>query len=298
MATTGTKTLGQLDLFDLLQDRATRACKRLTAICEGNEPLHKELSAKFLAAVADVELVTIEALAGSAGAFIFDNGHLKIAEAPVSKLLAIVLNEVERELDEGKASIGETDIPLLLERVFVEYVLHEVRHRTQGLAEFEDVQALKSVAGPAAMSEYDTLADRDAAMALATLYAEDDSRGAYLSAFRDALFFSSKFFFQIFPIPASRPDKVARAMAILFMAARLAKRDLSHTVIERPDRPLDAPLHVSLSSSQKRLAIHLGEPSKRLLGIANDEDGVGDLISQICDGDYDAALEKIGPYHE
>jgi hypothetical protein len=80
-------------------------------------------------------------------------------------------------------------------------------------------------------------------------------------------------------------------MAILFMAARLTKRDLSHTVIEKEGFPLDAALYVTLSSPNKRLAIHRGEPSRELLGVANDEDGVGELMSQICDGDFDAALE-------
>lgn len=291
MATADANTIPQLDLFEFLEAGATGACKRLTKLCDGPGELNRELKRKFHAAVADVEFVTIEALAETAGAFVFKDGRLAIAEEPISHLLTVILNDLEARFDDGRVSVEKHEIPKMLERVVVEYMLHEVRHRTQGLAEFSDVQALKAIAGASVMAEYDTFADRDAALAMAALYAEDESRSAFLRSFREALFFSTTYFFQVFPIPANRPDKIARAMAILFMAARLAKRDLVEPVAEVDGRRLDMPLHVSLSTSQKKLAIHRGEPSKELLGVANDWDGVGELMTQICGGDFDSALE-------
>lgn len=291
MATIGINTNTQLDLFELLQDSALEACSNLAKICDGGEPIHRELRQKFLAAVADIETVTIEALATTAGAFVIKDGHLKVAEAPVSRLLTVIVSDIETRIDQDKPAIDGEEIPKLLERVFIQYVLHELRHRTQGLCEYSEVQMLKNLAGPAAIAEYDTFADRDAAMAVAVMYAEDGSRAAFLRSFREALLFSTDYFFQTFPIPADRPDKIARVMSILFMAARLAKRDLSGKLVEDGARPLDAALFVSLSTPKKQLAIHRGEPSRELLGVANDEDGVGQLMEQICDGDFESALE-------
>ena len=291
MATTDTEATAQLDLFDYLQTCAVDACSELTSYCHTDGSHSVELSEKFLRAVADVERVTIESLAESVGAFSVEGGTLRIAEGPVAKLLAAVVSKYEQSLLDNASSVEADELPVLLERVFIEYVFHEVRHRTQGLGLHGDVQALKSIAGKAAMTEYDVLADRDAALASAAIYADDESRAAFLKAFREALFFSTSYFFDVFPIPAERPDKIARAMAVLFMAARVAQRDFSTEVIEDQSLPLDATLYVSLSAPTRSLAIHRGEPSRQLLGIANDQDGVADLMDQICSGNMEAALE-------
>jgi hypothetical protein len=290
MATADVQTNLQLDLFDLLQTGAAGACSRLAAYCRADGPHSCELKGKFYGAVADVERVTIEALAKASGAFVVQDGHLRIAEAPIPRLLNVVVRDLNKRLAEGDPSLEQDEVPRILERVFVQYVLHEVRHRTQGLANLSDVQTLRAIAGAGAMLDYDVQADRDAALASAALYASDESRAAFLAAFREALFFSTQYFFEVFPIPAERPDKIARAMAILFMAARLAKRDLGQPTVEDDSLPLDATLYVSLSAPTKSMAIHRGEPTRELLGFANDADGVGTLMEQICNGDMGGAL--------
>ncbi|MCW2351202.1 hypothetical protein [Sphingobium sp. B12D2B] len=283
----------QLELFDLighLQDASLRACQKLAGLCSTGKPAHAELSRKFRSCVTDIDRVVIEALTDAQGAFIVQSGILRVAEDPISRLLTIVLNEVEQLIDANAKSVDGNEIPELLERLVVQYVFHELRHRTQGLSRYEDIQKLKGL-DSSIVSDYDVFADRDAASAVAMIYAKDESRATYLELFRDALFFSTNYFFQVFPVPVNRPDKVARAMAILFMAARLARCNFENGVQEDVEFPLDAPLHVSLSMKTKKLAIHIGEPSRELLGTADNDDGVGELIDQICAQDFGSAIE-------
>lgn len=281
----------QLDLFSFLECGAADACKKLATAVTGSAAIPAEVRNKFYKAVVDVEAVTIRTLASTNGAFVIEGSTMLVSEEPVAKLLTVILNEVAQDLEGNEPSLSESEIPLLLEKVFIQYVFHELRHRSQGLAGLANVRILRDVAGPHVMSEYDVMADRDAALAVASIYAEDETRASFLRAFREALFFSTKYFFQVFPIPQDRPDKIARAMAILFMAARLAKKDLLGSVEENEDRPLDASLYVTLSTQNKKLAIHRGEPSRELLGFADNDDGVGDLIDQICDGNFGSAME-------
>ncbi len=283
----------QLDLLDLLETRGLAACKKLNAICSDPHFAHIELRRKFLGAIRDIERVTIERLARARGAFEVHDGVLRISETPIAHLLTVIVNDIEHQIDSGAVAIDAVDVPDLLERVFAQYIFHELRHRTQGLTQHSDVQALKALGAADLVADYDVLADRDAACAVATVYAKDGTRNAYLSTFKEALFFSTNYFFQVFPIPSSRPDKIARAMSVLFMAARLAVRDLNDndTVEENSEFPLDAPLKVTISTKDKMLAVHLGEPSPRLLGFANDDDGVGDLMDQITHGQFNEAIE-------
>ncbi|MBW6527195.1 hypothetical protein KZ813_10120 [Sphingomonas sp. RHCKR7] len=280
----------QIDLLGRLEDGAAKACAKLTSYTCGDGAHAAELNGKFYDAVASVGSVTIKSLAASAGAFMLNGGVLAIDEEPVSRILSAVVEVVRREFDERGEVLDVSELPALLERVFVTYLFHEIRHTSQGLSLHGNVKELKSIAGPSVMAEYDALADRDAALAFSAIYAESDTRESLLATLREALFYSTQFFFRAFPVPENRPDKIARAMAVLFMAARLVDEKSSGIPEENSEFPLDSPLYVTLSACRRKLAIHRGEPFKTLIGFANDEEGVSALSSHICKGEMVAAL--------
>jgi len=292
MITADVKT--DTSLLHRLEQRAIATCEKLLDLCGASNAIAVELQIKFHAAIADIEHVTIESLTAEHGAFLVDEGWLRISEEPVARLLAFVLEETRGLAATSPRTIFPDEVPELLERVFVDYVLHELRHRTQGVGEYATVGQLKEAAGPMAMAELDIFADRDAAFAYAALYADGDGRAEFLTSFKEALFLSSAYFFRVFPPSADRPDKLARAIAVLLMAARLADRDLDEPFVERDDLPLDAPLFATLSTAKNELVIYKAEPSKELLAVAKDcnGDAVSELVADVRDGDFDSALEK------
>lgn len=284
-----TSTLTALEdgLLEHLERRAEATCRKIVALCSNSGPVAAELQDKFHAAVADIERVSIEALERTEGAFVVEDGVLRIAAAPVSRLLQVVLDDLR-----SRSGLASEEFPEFLERVFMDYVLHELRHRTQGVGEYSTIQQLKSLAGRVTVAEVDLFADRDAAFAYAAIFASGPGRAEFLESFREALFLSSAYFYKVFPVSAARPDKIARAIGVLLMAARLAGMDPLADVKENPKLPLDTPLYVKLATSHKELAIFQGEPSVRLLGVANDTDGVGALVSDVKQGRFDAALTR------
>lgn len=144
-----------------------------------------------------------------------------------------------------------------------------------------------------AMAELDAIADRDAAFAYAAVEVGDGDRADFLSAFREALFLSSAYYFRVFPIARDRPDKVARALGVLLMTARLATAKFGPELREEKDLPLDATLVAHLSTDMSRLAIFRAEPRRRLLAVANDADGeLSKLVADMHGGRFDAALAR------
>ena len=283
-----------VSLTTRLEKRAAATCAKLVDLCKGSNAIATELRAKFLAAISDVEHVTIEALAAEHGAFLVDEGWLRVSEEPVAKLLMLVLEDIRGRAADDPDGRYPDEIPELLERVFVDYVLHELRHRTQGIGDYDTVQRLKEVGGARAVAELDVFADRDAAFAYATLHATGDSRVEFLASFQEALFLSSAYFFRVFRPSADRPDQLARAIAVLLMAARLSSKELTDPIVECDDLPLDAPLFVTLSLGKNQLAIYKAEPNKKLLAVAKDSggDGVSEIVADVGAGDFESALEK------
>ena len=281
-------------LIARLETRAAATCAKLVDLCGGSDAIAAELQKKYLAAVADVEHVTIETLATDHGAFLVDEGRLRISEEPIARLLIFALEDIRGRATDDPAERYPDEIPELLERVFVDYILHELRHRTQGIGDYNIVQQLGNAGGKDVIAEFDVVADRDAAFTYAAIHAEGDGRNEFLASFKEALFLSCAYFFPVFRPSIDRPDKIARAIAVLLMAARLSDKALNDPIVEGDALPLDAPLFATLSLGENQLAIYKAEPSKRLLAVATDRagDGVSDLVAKVCDGDFDSALEK------
>jgi hypothetical protein len=279
-----------LDLELRLEASALAMCRKLVELCRGSDPVAVELRNQFHDAIVDIASVRIQSLNGEHGAFLIDDGILRINEEPVAALFNIIVNDLQLCGDRNGRLLLPEEVPVLLERILTQYILHELNHRTQGVGVMSSVKQLTKTFGKEAMVEFDLLADRNAAFAFAALHASDSTREQFLENFRQALFFSGNYFFRVFPAPQARPDKIERAIGVLLMAARLAALDLTRPICEPTDLPYDAALVVKLSTKSSELAIYRGEPMRRLIAFANDESDVKDLISEITEGEYDAAL--------
>jgi hypothetical protein len=247
------------------------------------------LREKFLSAIVDVERIRIARLPPEAGSFRIEDGELLVASSPVAKLVSQVQTTVAAANSED-ACLGQADFEQMLETVFLGFVLHELRHRTQGVELYGMVQEIKRAGGPSAFSEFDVLADRDTAYAIAALPGHAN-RKDFLLAFRDALHLSLDHFFKVFPPGANQEDKIARVIGVLLMTARLIGIDELLQVSEDRALPLDAPLIAQLSIANKTLVIFRGEPSRQLVAVANDRDDLASLISDIEEGDFSEALD-------
>src|ERR1044072_1161991 len=144
MITTDIRT--ETSLILRLEKRAAATCEKLVDLCAASQSIASELQHRFLAAVSDIEHVTIEALTAEHGAFLVDEGWLKISEEAVARLLAFVLAEVRGRAVDDRRTLLPEEVPEIIERVFVDYVLHELRHRTQGVGKYATVGELKEIA--------------------------------------------------------------------------------------------------------------------------------------------------------
>jgi len=278
--------LDENTLLRQLEQSLLDVCKRLVALCRREGADAVELQDKFLPAVADIHKVFIGPLDPKMGSFSQERGVLLLKEEPVVALMRFVLADIRSKMREGH-HLASAEIPLLLERALADYMLHELRHESQGVGKYQDFLVAKEIAGADVMSDIDVQADRDAAFAYGKIYGNDNDRASYLECFREALFLSSSYYFNVFNF-ASRPDKRNRAVAVMMMIARVADIKDFSAISERRDLPLDAPLFVR--TKQSSLAIVHGFPTGRFLGAANDAD-VGQLISQVDRAQFEEAVQ-------
>lgn len=216
-----------------------------------------EVTRKFVFAAHGINANAITDLDTQDGSFLVDDGILKVARTAVCQ----ILDAVEKK----HCASPYTDKIAVSKLLFRCFVLHEIRHRSQGLETYSSVQILKSAGGRQAMMEMDVIADRDAAYLLAILQAPADRR-AHLAAFRNAIALTQEYFFDAFYPSPRRDDKVSRAVSILMMAARLVDLDAAVNLYEQSELPLDAPLIAFVSASNRSLSIVRGEPSKSVIG--------------------------------
>jgi hypothetical protein len=256
---------------------------KIRVLARRDDAAAAELQDKFLPAIHDIEEVVVDQIEPCFGAFKVEGSRLTIAVDPIIRLLAFVAKDLATA-----PPLQQDEILRLYDKVFLVYLLHETRHRTQGVGLYPDVQALKKIAGSASMSEIDVLADRDAAFAYGLVQADGRGRRDYLVAFQEAIWFSITYYFKAFPFANDRVDKLARVCAIYIMAARLAVADLGNK-LESSDFPLDAPIQVKLSGC-KGVAIFRAEPSLKLLAADNDADLIPRLLAAARAGQVEEAL--------
>jgi hypothetical protein len=104
-----------------------------------------------------------------------------------------------------------------------QFVIHELGHCRQNLISFDDVQQVKSLAGPMVLGELDVVADARTVEVCARLeYLRADERGGLClaSRVRDQLYVMGEFAFKAFKAPLDKPHKISRFLGLTMMAAR------------------------------------------------------------------------------
>lgn len=104
------------------------------------------------------------------------------------------------------------------------YVLHELRHVSQGMAMFAGVQEIKANAGLTVLGQIDLIADIEAARVHAAMNigrSGNQNWNAYWWALRTNLFMMGEIAVKAFKAPSHKPHKIQRALGIAAMTSRL-----------------------------------------------------------------------------
>lgn len=276
---------------DELAAFAQVALERISAIIAEDGKVPSKLRKAYTGAISDIAKVSIRPLAELDGAFKVESDELIVSEGHVARIIDAVNVEMMRRHLSGEVIVSVEEIRSVYQQVFITFVMHELRHRTQGVERLDDVSKLRCLATPSAMVRLDVNADADAATACAAIFGNYTQRREYLRAFQSAIALSLEYFFQAFPFAEAKHHKIERAAGIFIMAGRLALAELADHQFEDPSLPLDTPLWVSLSVDKFRLSLHRGDTYPNLIGVAND-DQVPSLAKNIEAGHFEAALDN------
>lgn len=160
----------------------------------------------------------------SDAAFQFDSasGVMRLNAAHVAAIEARI--ETFRLGGSLAGMLNSEDVAQLRREAVEIFVLHELRHFSQGIANFEDVQAVKATEGSLFLAKLDLIADNNAARVWAWLNAceeGDTTPRGFLFHYLDALTFICATCVTAFGAPLSKPAKVSRALGLYLMLARL-----------------------------------------------------------------------------
>lgn len=210
-----------------------------------------------------------------------------------------ILNAIISDLKQTDDKLHPLEVGRLVRLAIELFLLHEVRHFSQGVANYADVQRLKNQS-EMLVGEFDLHADRDAAHGYALLRAVEESASdveSYLSYFSEALFFMGQFCFPAFKTPLVKLHKVFRALGITLMLGRyvLAERENQVLKVHFGHLPLDAVLMPEISADWSKLTIFAYTPDLELVTI--DYQIAPEIIRSICarldSGNFGLVLEDV-----
>jgi hypothetical protein len=174
----------------------------------------------------------------SEAGFFYEDNHVVLFPDGLDLILENILNRRDLPAVEGMREE-------ILRHGIEMYVLHEVRHITQGIPDFSTVQMMKQVSGPDTVGKFDLIADVDAAKvqaAIITLRDGDWDEAIYFTNLRNSIFLCGEIGLDVFKAPLSRPHKVRRIVGLAITALRIetALPMLRFTSSHRLDVPLDS----------------------------------------------------------
>jgi hypothetical protein len=199
-------------------------------------------------------------------AFRLDDDTLHLNLMPIRRILQRAVGEASANPKDGM-TVGQVR-GVAIRAVWL-HLLHEMRHVSQNILSLAEVDRIKRIGGPKLMSEMDLYADRDAANALAALMTAGKEVRDYLSAFLEALFLLGTCCYPAFNFPIESPWKIARALSVLIMAARLdrALNGESRDEALFGPTPLDGPLVVHINDKLDSLLIVTPHPGNGMAGL-------------------------------
>jgi hypothetical protein len=222
-------------------------------------------------------------------------GTMTVNVGHVRNLLEAIIHDV----DTAEARLEPSDLGRLVRLAIELFILHEVRHHSQGVSDYADVQKLKTIS-EMLVGQFDLFADRDAAHAYALLRAVEERAAKpadYVRYFSEALFFMGQFCFPAFKAPLVKPHKVARALGISLMLARiaLAEKEGTTAVLQAGRLPLDTTLMPEIAADWSKLTIFAYNPDLQLIAVAIDIDSavLRDICERLDDGNFDHLLPDV-----
>lgn len=269
-----------------LENAVFRTTKQLLEAMLVDRRVADDLDGKFRPALDDIVKVEIRDLPEESGAFTVSDGVMSLNEADVARLFSYAITDMKSQLINSGNQIDAEEIRQTLEDALCLFSLHELRHRTQGVGNYSVVQLLKKIDGREHISKFDIQADRDAALALAATKAHSSDCDDFLEAYQNALYYSVKYFFKIYPANRGRLDKTCRVAALLLMLARL---QIYRAGVQNKEIDPTSALHVKISADRTSIAVFENEPFERLLIASNDLVGLPDFVELIETGEIDKA---------
>jgi len=218
----------------------------------------------------------------------FNTGHVRS-----------LLDAIMRDVDTATERLAPGEIGRLARLAIELLILHEVRHLSQGVGDYGDVQKLKAIS-EMLVGEFDLLADRDAAQAYALLRTLEEGTAKpvdYVRFFAEAIFFMGQYCFPAFKAPLNKPSKVARALGLTLMVARIARADVTETIdADHAGRlPLDTALVPEIAPDWTKLTIFAYNPDLQLVSVAVEVDilSLYGICERLDDGNFDELVEDV-----
>ncbi len=271
---------------ETVQDWAEDCIARLRKFAADNPT--DEVSRRFEAALREIKNVDVRKL--DRRAFILSEGLFTLNAVPLSRVFQTVLEELS--IDE--LELDPQEIIPLCRMIVAIFLLHEMRHIDQGVERFEAIQSLKELGFSPLIAELDLLADRDALVAFAAIFA-DDFGGDSLEAFATGLAFSPSYFFKAFDFdPKTKPHKTLRAVSLILMLARIySARDAGVKAnIDLTAALSFYGLEAIGETTPARFVIIAEQPSRRIYQIADEDwsNALAEIITAVEERDYGQAL--------
>lgn len=240
------------------------------------------------------------AVIGTGAAYVLDEaGVMTVNVSHIVGMLARIADDVEADalVSPAERRLAPTEFGRLMRLAVEVFLLHEIRHISQGISEYGTVQKLKAASAKPIIGTLDLIADRDAAYAYALLQsieARDISVKVYLQHFAEALFFGLTYGFPAFKV--DQPHKTARALGIAMMLARVVAAQRAGTLEAQQESML--PLHTTLiphiDPTETAIAVLATTPDLRLVTIEAELDRatVQHLCARLDSGESMPVLEE------
>lgn len=284
-------------LIDLLNGVSADLLRQIIAHGDAVEYVFPGFRQRFVAPASTLAKIEFREIADGAAFRILPGSD--IMEMNVGHAASIA-QAAELDLDAmARAGKPSPDKGLVLRLAMHLLILHELRHSSQGVGDYADVQRLKRFDdGASVIGELDLLADCDAARAYAVLRMIEDGEAdvrAYLTNLATALLFMGDYCFPAFKMPMSKPPKMRRALGLTLMLARISRamEDDSLLTIHAGPVPLDTPLmpKVDLEAGQIAIFAYRNYLTLAAMGIV-DPEKLEILCRTLDDGNFDAVVTR------
>jgi hypothetical protein len=268
------------------------AISEAITLSQGQGDFAHFMRARYSDTVSAIERVDVETLDDRA--FSLKEGVLTINRIPLSALARYIRADFVACREGARHVPDPAMIDAVIKRTALLFLFHELSHVRQGVGRYESVAKLKQLAGANVMADLDLIADRDAAIVVSGLLAGGKlDRREQLQAFKSMLFLMGQYCFPVFGFSRENLPKMARAVGLVLMAARLSAADwVEGWSKDDESLALDSCLMCYPGADLSSLSLHILEPSPRILTVEADlpDQDLAQLVASIETGAFEHAI--------